>query len=140
MDGWIERWRGIGSASRRGKERKGTYKRRETKSQYLKIFLSFTSNLSLSLTVTVTYFTTSPSLLFSLPLSQFLSSYHDTFSSHLSMSCARIRNRPVRFLDPQVKLILELRGEIKRLRDENLKLRSSIITAPGKEVRKHQRR
>jgi Kinesin motor domain len=48
-----------------------------------------------------------------------------------SMSCARIRNRPVRFLDPQVKLILELRGEIKRLRDENSQLRTSIQTGPS---------
>ena len=53
---------------------------------------------------------------------------------YYSMSCARIRNRPVRFLDPQVKLILELRGEIKRLRDENKKLRTSMLTAPGKAV------
>ena len=50
------------------------------------------------------------------------------------MSCARIRNRPVRFLDPQVKLILEVRGEIKRLRDENKKLRTSMLTAPGERV------
>ena len=48
-----------------------------------------------------------------------------------SMSCARIRNRPVRFLDPQVKLILELRGEIKRLKDENSQLRTSIQTVPS---------
>ena len=48
-----------------------------------------------------------------------------------SMSCARIRNRPVRFLDPQVKLILELRGEIKRLKDENSQLRTSIQTIPS---------
>lgn len=31
-----------------------------------------------------------------------------------SMSCARIRNKPVKFLDPQEKLIKELRDEIKR--------------------------
>ena len=48
-----------------------------------------------------------------------------------SMSCACIRNKPKRFLDPQVKLVLELRDEIKRLRDENKQLRSSILTAPS---------
>lgn len=32
------------------------------------------------------------------------------------MSAASIRNRPVRFLDPQEKLILELRLEIQKLR------------------------
>jgi hypothetical protein len=40
-----------------------------------------------------------------------------------TMSAARIRNRPVRFLDPQEKLILELKEEIKRLRIENQQLR-----------------
>lgn len=46
------------------------------------------------------------------------------------MSCARIRNKPVKFLDPQEKLILDLREEIKRLKVENTKLRSTIVTAP----------
>lgn len=48
-----------------------------------------------------------------------------------SMSCARIKNRPVRFLDPQEKLILDLREEIKRLKMENKHLRSTIMTAPA---------
>lgn len=48
-----------------------------------------------------------------------------------SMSCACIPNKPVKFLDPQQKIILELKTEIKRLRHENSKLRSNILTAPG---------
>ena len=48
-----------------------------------------------------------------------------------SMSCARIKNRPVRFLDPQEKLILELKGEIRRLRSENEQLRTSLLSAPS---------
>ena len=47
------------------------------------------------------------------------------------MSCARIKNRPTRFLDPQEKLIIELRDEIKRLRNENNKLRVTLMTAPS---------
>lgn len=43
-----------------------------------------------------------------------------------SMSAARIRNKPIRFLDPQEKLIMELREEIKRLRNENKALRVGI--------------
>ncbi len=46
------------------------------------------------------------------------------------MSCARIRNKPVKFLDPQEKLILDLKQEIKRLKVENKKLRSTLLTAP----------
>jgi hypothetical protein len=42
---------------------------------------------------------------------------------HFSMAAARIRNRPVRYLDPQQRLILELRHEIRRLREENERLR-----------------
>lgn len=48
-----------------------------------------------------------------------------------SMSCARIRNKPMKFLDPQEKLILDLKEEIKRLRNENKKLRSNLLTAPA---------
>lgn len=48
-----------------------------------------------------------------------------------SMSCALIKNRPVRFLDPQEKLIIHLREEIKRLRDENNQLRVTLLTAPA---------
>jgi hypothetical protein len=48
-----------------------------------------------------------------------------------SMSCARIKNRPVRFLDPQQRLITELRDEIKRLRTENKILRTSLASAPS---------
>ena len=47
------------------------------------------------------------------------------------MSCARIRNKPLKFLDPQQKLILDLKDEIKRLRFENRKLRTNILTAPA---------
>jgi hypothetical protein len=47
------------------------------------------------------------------------------------MSCARIRNRPVKLLDPHDRLIVDLRDEIKRLRNENKKLRSTIVTAPS---------
>lgn len=46
-----------------------------------------------------------------------------------TMAAARIKNRPVRFLDPQEKLILELKEEIKRLRLENQKLRVGMSTA-----------
>lgn len=48
-----------------------------------------------------------------------------------SMSCARIRNKPVKFLDPQQKLIMDLRTEIMRLRHENKQLRSTVVTAPS---------
>lgn len=48
-----------------------------------------------------------------------------------SMSCARIRNKPVKFLDPQEKLILDLKSEIKRLRVENCELRNHLVTAPS---------
>jgi hypothetical protein len=48
-----------------------------------------------------------------------------------SMSCARIRNKPMKFLDPQEKLILDLKEEIRRLRHENKKLRSNLLTAPA---------
>lgn len=47
------------------------------------------------------------------------------------MSCARIRNKPVKFLDPQEKLILDLKQEIKRLKSENKKLRTTLLTAPA---------
>jgi cell division septum initiation protein DivIVA len=47
------------------------------------------------------------------------------------MSCARIRNKPMKFLDPQEKLILDLKEEIRRLRNENKKLRSNLLTAPS---------
>jgi hypothetical protein len=46
-----------------------------------------------------------------------------------TMSAARIKNRPVRFLDPQEKLILELKEEIKRLRIENQQLRQVNISS-----------
>lgn len=46
------------------------------------------------------------------------------------MSCARIRNKPIKFLDPQEKLIVDLKDEIKRLRQENQRLRSTLVTAP----------
>lgn len=46
------------------------------------------------------------------------------------MSCARIRNKPIKFLDPQEKLIVDLKEEIKRLRQENQRLRSTLVTAP----------
>lgn len=49
---------------------------------------------------------------------------------HFSMSAARIRNRPIRYLDPQQKLILELRDEIKRLKRENFRLRDSLSREP----------
>jgi hypothetical protein len=45
---------------------------------------------------------------------------------HFSMSAARIRNKPIRFLDPQEKLILELRDEIKRLKQENDVLKGNL--------------
>ncbi len=37
----------------------------------------------------------------------------------------------MKFLDPHDKLILDLRDEIKRLKNENKKLRSTILTAPA---------
>lgn len=50
---------------------------------------------------------------------------------HFSMSAARIRNRPVRYLDPQQKLILELRDEIKRLKEENDRLKGTLSRDPS---------
>ena len=50
-----------------------------------------------------------------------------------SMSAAKIKNRPVRFLDPQEKLILDLRGEIKRLKEENKFLIVSLMANPPKQ-------
>ena len=47
------------------------------------------------------------------------------------MSCARIKNKPVKFLDPHEKLVVELKDEIRRLRTENKRLRSNIATAPA---------
>lgn len=47
------------------------------------------------------------------------------------MSCARIRNKPIKFLDPQEKLIIDLKDEVRRLRQENKKLRSTMLTAPS---------
>ena len=47
------------------------------------------------------------------------------------MSCARIKNKPMKFLDPHEKLVFELKDEIRRLRHENKKLRSNIATAPA---------
>ena len=52
-----------------------------------------------------------------------------------SMTCARIKNRPIRFLDPQKKLIMDLRGEIKRLRMENAELRQGVITTAPSAIR-----
>jgi kinesin family member 12 len=52
-----------------------------------------------------------------------------------SMSAARIRNKPIRFLDPQEKLIMELREEIKRLKNENKALRVGIDNTTGTPVR-----
>ena len=43
-----------------------------------------------------------------------------------SNSCARIRNKPIKFVDPQQALISELKEEIRRLRNENKKLRQSL--------------
>lgn len=53
------------------------------------------------------------------------------------MSCARIRNKPMKFLDPQEKLILDLKEEIRRLRNENKKLRSNLLTAPASGEKHH---
>lgn len=50
---------------------------------------------------------------------------------HFSMSAARIKNKPMRFMDPVEKLILELREEIKRLKMENRVLKSSLMSAPN---------
>lgn len=52
-----------------------------------------------------------------------------------TMSAARIRNHPVRFLDPQEKLILELREEIKRLRIENQHLREVNLSSSASSSR-----
>jgi hypothetical protein len=46
------------------------------------------------------------------------------------MSCARIRNKPVKFMDPQEMIILDLKQEIKRLKVENKKLRANMLSAP----------
>ena len=51
-----------------------------------------------------------------------------------SMSCARIKNRPVKLLDPQEKLILDLRSEIKKLKSENKALKSSAPDVVGGSV------
>jgi hypothetical protein len=50
---------------------------------------------------------------------------------HFSMSAARIKNRPMRFMDPVEKLILELREEIKRLKLENRVLKSNLGSVPN---------
>mgnify|MGYP003386813181 CR=1 FL=1 len=50
---------------------------------------------------------------------------------HFSMSAARIKNKPLRFMDPVEKLILELREEIKRLKTENRVLKSNLQSAPN---------
>lgn len=47
------------------------------------------------------------------------------------MSAARIKNKPVRFLSNHDKLVENLREEIRRLRSENMQLRSSLSTAPS---------
>ena len=49
------------------------------------------------------------------------------------MSCARIKNKPIRFVDPQKKVIMDLQGEIRRLQKENASLRRglSMGTAPS---------
>jgi hypothetical protein len=52
-----------------------------------------------------------------------------------TMSAARIRNHPVRFLDPQEKLILELKEEIKRLRLENQHLRQVNLSSSASSSR-----
>lgn len=46
-----------------------------------------------------------------------------------SMTAAKIKNRPIKFLDPQEKLILDLKTEIKRLRDENKFLIVSLMSS-----------
>ena len=46
------------------------------------------------------------------------------------MSAARIKNKPVRFLSSHDQLVENLREEIRRLRNENMQLRSSLSTAP----------
>lgn len=46
-----------------------------------------------------------------------------------SMAAAKIKNRPIKFLDPQEKLILDLKSEIKRLRDENKFLIVSLMSS-----------
>ena len=48
-----------------------------------------------------------------------------------SMSAARIKNKPVRFLSSHDKLVENLRDEIRRLRNENMQLRTSLSTAPS---------
>jgi hypothetical protein len=48
-----------------------------------------------------------------------------------SMSAARIKNKPIRFLSSHDKLVQDLREEIKRLRSENIQLRNSLTTAPA---------
>lgn len=40
-----------------------------------------------------------------------------------SISCSRIKNHPVKLLDPYTKLVMELREEIKKLQSENKILR-----------------
>jgi hypothetical protein len=47
------------------------------------------------------------------------------------MSAARIKNKPIRFMDPVEKLILELREEIKRLKLENRVLKMNIGSVPN---------
>ena len=48
-----------------------------------------------------------------------------------AMRIRGIRNRPVVQLDPQEKLINELRNEVQALREENAALRHRLMTAPG---------
>jgi cell division septum initiation protein DivIVA len=47
------------------------------------------------------------------------------------MHCARIKYKPVKFLDKHEQIVVELKDEIRRLRDENNRLRLNIVTAPS---------
>lgn len=55
------------------------------------------------------------------------------------MSCARIKNRLVKFLDPQQKLITGLKEEIRRLRQENEELKHYIGSPSKSSLKKSYR-
>jgi hypothetical protein len=46
------------------------------------------------------------------------------------MAAAHIKNHPERVYDPQEKLIMDMRSEIRKLRDENKALRDSLQNIP----------
>jgi hypothetical protein len=51
-----------------------------------------------------------------------------------TMSCARITSKPIRFMNPNEKLISDLREQISLLANENAVLRSSLVQGKREEI------